>query len=76
MFPQSASYNLSKSEPMVLFPEPLAPTTAVIDPDGTSKSIPFKTGTSLRDGYVKWTLLKLMDRLSSMFGGIKPPEMN
>ena len=53
MSPESGSYNLNKSEPMVLFPDPLAPTTAVIDPDGTSKSIPFKTGRSFRDGYEK-----------------------
>ena len=31
---------------MVLLPDPLAPTTAVTDPEGTVRLTPFKTGTS------------------------------
>ena len=40
---------------MVLFPDPLAPTKAVVFFAGIKRSRPVKTGTFGRVGYEKWT---------------------
>lgn len=55
--PELGSYNRSRSETTVDFPEPLGPTSAVTDPDGMERLKSWNTDTSGRAGYVKCTFL-------------------
>lgn len=51
--PLSTLYHLSMRPTMVLFPDPLAPTKAVVFFGGMLRSSPAKTGTFCRVGYEK-----------------------
>lgn len=51
ILPVAESYQRSRSPTIVLFPEPLAPTSAVVFPSGALKVKPFRTYASGRDEY-------------------------
>lgn len=53
--PPVGEYHLSSSPTMVLFPEPLAPTSAVVLFAGMDKSRPWRTSTVGLEGYAKRT---------------------
>lgn len=53
--PLSTEYHLSMRPKMVLFPDPLAPTRAVVFFAGMFRLRPVKTAAFRRVGYEKWT---------------------
>ena len=65
MVPAEMAYQRSSMPKMVLLPEPLAPTSAVVLSDGMSRSRPCSTGTPGRDGYENLTPRSLMSPVKS-----------
>ena len=61
---------------MVLFPQPLAPTRAVVFPAGIDMLKERRTGAPGREGYAKTTFETSMFPLQSLVDGISPESSN